>query len=337
MRGALPLLQACLCGLGLTATACVHEHPHATRALAEEGAALTYDERESHCARPEMGRDGPYRMPLAGPVEDPESLAYLGGFPREARRTAQAAGLEPLLVALLREKERSGEEPTPGLLAMRQELTMRLEAFETQLSGAAFEVHCTAGQVGDVLAELDHREHARQFGLAVASILVGAVTGVAAGAWALADSDSPGSAIVGIAGSAATAGLGVVALGRQDPTVRLTHEHNLLAPIWEGADPNHLYSSFVFHMLTLPDGSEEGSPRASILHAWSQSLDEAGAPSRSIAERTLYGAGGDYSAALLQARQEQFTRLEASLQAIARDLELLDRFVVNRIFSEPAR
>ena len=33
------------------------------------------------------------------------------------------------------------------------------------------------------------------------------------------------------------------------------HEHNLLAPIWNGADPEHVYSSFVFRMLVLPDGT----------------------------------------------------------------------------------
>jgi len=80
------------------------------------------DEKDSHCARVDMGKSGPYRMPLAGPVEDPESMAYLADFPREDRRTAQAGGLEPLLVAILREKEKAGDAPTLPLLAMQQEL-----------------------------------------------------------------------------------------------------------------------------------------------------------------------------------------------------------------------
>src|SRR5450432_3445740 len=177
--GATSGLLACILGVG--ALGCAH-----ARALGGEPAESSMviaDEKDSHCARVDMGKSGPYRMPLAGPVEDPESMAYLADFPREARRTAQAGGLEPLLVAILREKEKAGDAPTLPLLAMQQELTIRLSAFETQLQSVAFETHCTAGQVGDVIAELDHREHGRQIAIAVASIIAGALTGIAAGTW----------------------------------------------------------------------------------------------------------------------------------------------------------
>src|SRR5450432_4513238 len=113
---------------GLSATSCAHAR---APGAAPEESMVVADEKDSHCARVGISKTGPYDMPLAGPVTDPESMAYLAGFPREARRTAQAGGLEPLLVALLRERERSGGAPTLALLAVQNELVTRLEAFQT--------------------------------------------------------------------------------------------------------------------------------------------------------------------------------------------------------------
>ena len=50
-----------------------------------------------HCARATMGRDSPYRMPLAGPETDPRLAAELAVLPAEARRNAPGFFvLEPL-------------------------------------------------------------------------------------------------------------------------------------------------------------------------------------------------------------------------------------------------
>src|SRR5262245_1753638 len=91
---------------------------HASAGTRGDSHALAADELESHCARASMGKYGPYRMPLANPVTDPESMSYLADFPFEARRTARAAGLEPLLVAILREKRATGNEPSNRLLSL---------------------------------------------------------------------------------------------------------------------------------------------------------------------------------------------------------------------------
>jgi hypothetical protein len=275
-------------------------------------------------------------MPLADPLSDPDSMALLADVPAEARRAAQAGGLEPLLVALLREKNKTGDELTFSILAMRQELVMRLDAFHTQLAGAAFEVNCTARQIGDINAELDERDRKRQFTLAVTSLIIGALTGIAAGVVAIADEDTHATDYVGIAGATLTGGVGALALYRRDPAVELEHEHNLLAPIWKGSDPDHLYSSFIFRMLMVPDRSEHGSPRNEVVAAWKSQLEQAHVPSQEDAQRILYGSGGVYSSELIAVRQKNFTVLEATLASVARDLELLDRFVVRAFFGSPA-
>ncbi len=323
--------------LAACTAACSRVEPRPASAVAPgDRHALVTDERDSDCGHPDMGREGPYRFPVAGPVDDPESKAYLEGTPSEARRTAQAAGLEPLLVAMIREETRVGAELTPALVGLRDDLTMRLVAMESLVASAVFEVHCTKAQIDEVLEELDRREQNRQSTLAVASVILGALSGIAAGTLSLAAPDSPSSTIVGIGGATLSAGVGALALYRPDVAVRLDHQHNLLAPIWRADDPDHLYSTFLFRMLTLPDGSADGSPRATMVRAWVKEIERANLPSPEIAERVLYGEGGRYSRALVQVRQQNFAKLEDSLRSIDRDLELFERFVLKKLFMPTA-
>ncbi len=324
-------------GLAACTAACSRVQPQPASALTPgDQHALVADERDSDCERPDMGSDGPYRIPLAGPVDDPESKAYLEGTPSEARRTARAAGLEPLLVAMIREETRGAAELTPALIAVREDLTMQLVLMDSQVASAVFEVHCTKTRIDEVLEELDRREQSRRSTLAAASVILGALAGIAAGALNLGDPDSTPSTIVGIGGATLTAGVGALALHRPDVAVRLDHQHNLLAPIWRADDPGHLYSTFLFRMLTLPDGSADGSPRATMVREWVKKIAEANLPSPEIAERVLYGEGGRYSRALVQVRQQNFAKLEKSLLSIARDLELLERFVMKNLFMTTA-
>ncbi len=210
---------------------------------------------------------------------------------------------------------------------------MRLDAFHTQLAAASFEVHCTAEQIGEVNDELDAREQKRQATLAISSLIIGALTGIVASVLAIAKEDSHATDWVGLGGATVTAGVGALALYRRDPAVELNHEHNLLTPIWTGSDPDHLYSTFIFRMLTFPDGSEHGSPRDDLVKSWKSQLEAAGASSREPAERILYGRGGVYSSQLVAIRRKSFDELEDTLQGVARELELLDRYVVNALFT----
>ena len=298
-------------------------------------ALVVADERDSRCARPRMDRFSPYRMPLADPVSDPESLSYLMDFPTEARRAARAGGLEPLLVDLLRAKQASQGEPSLRALSLQAELSLRLSALETQVLSLAYEVHCTAGQVKDVVDELDRRERQRQFTLAVSSLVAGAVGGTASGVWALSDPDNTRGPTTLVVGSGlATAVLGALSLVHQDPHVVLIHHHNLLGPVWRAKDPDHLFPSFVFRMLNMPSETERGSPRAVLVGAWSERL-ATGGPWPASVESLLYGAGGRYPRELVELRQAQLEGLESAVQAIGRDLELLNRYLVRRLTGTP--
>ena len=283
-----------------------------------------------------MGVFGPYRMPLAEPVSDPEDMRLLDVLPPEARRTARAAGLEPLLVRLIRAhgaRASGGPESEPLL---QQELTLRLLAFDSQVSALTFEIECTRRLVSELAADLDSQESDRQFGLAASSLVIGAGTGVFAGAWTLAGESDELANIVAIGGSIVTAALGTAVLIVPNRGVALEHRQNVLQPIQVGKDPDHLYPSFVFRMLTAVYANDPHPPRDGLLQDFEHSLEaHVSEPQRPIARRILFGVGGSYSRALLETRRELFQLLQSAVQGVARDLELLNRFLV-RLLATPA-
>ena len=300
------------------------------------GKTPSANEADFHCARATMGRDSPYRMPLAGPEADPRLAAYLAVLPPEARRTALAAGLEPLLARLLDERARAESQPSPQQLLMQEALLARVVAFHAQVSAAAFEAGCTADMIQKVLSERAHHEQSRQVAIAIGSLAAGAVAGVAAGVWGLSDGSSKGPPIMAIAGGIASTALGAVALTHEDPPLWFRHPRNRLTAVWAGADPDHLYPSFVFRMLTFAGAAGARSPRDELLETWRHKLDDdaSEAAERASAERLLQGDGGIYDDDLLTLRAEMFEGIESAVNGMTRDLELLNRSLV-RVLAQP--
>ena len=315
----LPLLSALLAGCSILTPADLR--------------TLHAQEHELHCARASMGASSPYRMPLAPPLEDPAALATLDVLPPEARHAARAAGLEPLLVDLLRARAELpvGAPAAPHAVQLQQELTLRLIAFDSQVSSLAFEVSCTRQRISTLLSTLDRREGARQFTLAAASLIVGAVTGIASGVWGLKSSQTTNAAYLGIAGGVATTALGAAALVVPPRWVRLQHEHNLLRPMVLGADPDHLYPSFVFRMMTAQYPGESSTTQAALLADFNASIESVSGWKRERIEETVFGDGGDYDRSLLELREDLMRTLESAVQGVARQLELLDRALVRSL------
>ncbi|MGC4087213.1 MAG: hypothetical protein QM756_04775 [Polyangiaceae bacterium] len=288
------------------------------------------DELAFHCARKVMGRDSPYRMPLAGKEANPELARYLSMIPPGARRTAFAAGLEPLLSRLF--QANSGESGSrAAAFGMQDELTLRLVAFDAQVSSAAIEAGCTADMIRKVSADVAHRQQDRQLALTVTSLVLGAVSSTAAGAWTLADEESGTAPIVlGVAGGVVSTSFAFGALTDTPRAITYRHARNRLTPLWRGADPDHLYPSFVFRMLTLPTEGGEPPPRERMIQSWFEAAKGVLTPWQM---RALFeGDGGEYDDRLLSLRAAMFEDLESEVQGVARDLELLDRALVRALF-----
>jgi hypothetical protein len=292
------------------------------------------DEFGFRCAREPMPADSPYRMPLAREEPDPALAAHLAVLPPRARRTALAAGLEPLLARILQARSVS-TEPSRELAEREHELQLRLHALSAQVTAVEFEARCTAQMLEKVQTNFLDREQARQVKLATVSLMVGAALATAAGVWALADDDSHAPVILGIAGGGIAAGLGTYALIHEAHPIRVLHRPNRLTPIERGSDPEHLYPTFVFRMLTYPQPAQGKSPRDELVASWHRELEEALPRSETAdADALLNGSGGRYEDVRLALRARRFQDLELAVLGIARDLELLDRSLV-RIFTMP--
>jgi hypothetical protein len=292
------------------------------------------DEAEFHCARAAMPASSPYRMPLAREEPDSALAARLDVLPARSRRTVLAAGLEPLLARILEERATSAE-PSFELLEREHELELRLNALSAQVSAVEFEARCTSDMIDKTASGLGQREQGRQLMLAAGSLVLGAAIGTAAGAWALIDDESHGPIVLGIAGSGAAVGFGALALTHEMHPIHFVHTPNRLTPLERGSDPDHLYPTFVFRMLTFPQPAQEPSPRDEMLSVWQRELDEYVPPNEAPAANALLrGSGGRYDESLLALRARRFQHLEFSVQGMARDLELLDRSLV-RLFTMP--
>ncbi|HEX6239400.1 MAG TPA: hypothetical protein VFZ61_00850, partial [Polyangiales bacterium] len=282
--------------------------------------------RGRECVRAFLGKDSPYGELSGQPVED----AVLDQVPNEARRTARAAGLEPLIASALR---RAREAHTPlDLVILKQDLGLRLISLETQLAAIIFEAECTGELIEAMNFELDQVQQNRGVILAVGSLVVGAVLATAAGIWDLVGTESKGPAVLGLTAGLGSAALGAAAFVPPASSLRYQHQRNLLIPILHNEDREQLYPTFVFRLLTLPRSSNEDSPRALLIEAWNDLLEEnVEADEREQARALLFGEGGEYSAELLDLRERMYDALETQLNALARDLELLDRFLVREL------
>lgn len=294
-------------------------------------AFVVSDEANAQCNHGVPGPDSAYRETLPGPVTDPELLRYVARIDPDVRRTAVAAGLEPLIARLLLEQERSAE-PSIQSLAMRQELAERVSAMETRLAAMEFEVDCVRGLLRDALDVYTESETDRQLDLTIASLVVGAVSGVAAGAWDLANARAAtpffedGPLLLSIAGAVVTTALGVAVISPKERPITYLHERNVLEPVMRGDDPQRAYPTFIFRMLTLPTTAGDPTPQQELVATWQQlAIDAIDADERTLADAIIYGAGGVYDPQLLTLHENMLEQLGATLDAFAGDIDLLTR------------
>ncbi len=295
---------------------------------------LVSETASDRCMHGVPGPNSPYREPLPGAEEDPARRAYVEALDPTVRRTAVAAGLEPLLAHVLEVRARGADPHDPALLSMHLELAQRIASLETQLTAIEFECDCVRNLLYVELGEYEESETDRQLAYTIVSLVVGAATSLTAAVWDLANSSTTtpvaeeAPLVIGIGGALAGTGLGAAVLVRQPREVTYVHEHNLLEPVLDGQDPDLLYPTFVFRMLTMPSVGGGPSPRDRLVATWEDELGEAvSRDRRPLASEIVFRDGGVYDPSLLSAHQSMLQELGAELDAMARDIDLLARAV----------
>jgi len=287
-----------------------------------------WEGRGRECVRPFVNRATAYSD---GPDAAEADVPALASVPPEAGRTIRAARISRIVARALTAAQQ-GENLTVEHLITRQELGMRLISLETQLTAMIFEAECTGELIEAMTFELEDRSDLRDLRLALGSLVVGALSATVAGIWDLVDGDSKGPAVLGLSGGVVSAAVGASAFLKHPQSMQYLHQRNLLAPVVAGVDTDELYPRFVFSLLVLPAPDAAPTPRDRLLARWRALIEEVvPRAERKAAEHLLYGGGGVYSQELLALRERMYDALETELNAQARDLELLDRFLVRAL------
>jgi hypothetical protein len=276
------------------------------------------------CVRFSTGHEVSATAPTPGDeaVEDVETL--LAEVPPDVRRTVRAAGIERALARLLRDRE--ANLPELEIMVHRHAVELRLQLLKMQVDSTTFEADCTGELIEGLQATLDREEGDREMRWTVASIVAGSVAAAGAGAWELAAPDSKGPPVTGIVGGVVAGGMGLASFVEPDRKIFLEHHRNLLTPIVTGQDPDHIYPSFVFNLLTLPQ-KDAPPPRETLRAELNGILDDAvAANERERAAALVYGAGGTYDRRLIDARETMLDEVERTVAAFKRDLEVLSRY-----------
>jgi len=260
------------------------------------------------------------------------------------RRTAVAAGIEPLLARVVRAdaRRRAGEaESSEELFALRDELAARMSARQMQLLATEFDVDCVRGLIQDVTGDYEVAETDRQLALTIASLAAGTIASIGAASWDVANNhaESPavpdGPLVVGVVGGLVTTGLGAAVLVPRPRAILFLHEKNLLTSIREGTDPQRAFSPSIFRLLTIPMSDGSPTPRDELVSSWDRELERLGRADGELAVELVFGAGGVYDIELLDAHQRMLQELGASLDALARNLDLLGRAVAELLRVSP--
>jgi hypothetical protein len=257
----------------------------------------------------------------ASQIPSPAVTAIYSG---RALRVAEAVGIVDEL------DELHSLPPSVGasgeLVEKRQTIIERLELAKADISAAAVTADCEQGRADILRDSLKDRETARTRALTIASLGVGALTSVAAGAWALSDGDaSTGPAAVGIAGGALGAVLGALALTTSGSRVHLSHPRNQLRDLWINPARSAIFAPSVWHFLT--HGREhEPTVRDQMTSRWMNN-GMLGRDDETRAHRIalFFGDGGDYDLDELRARSDMLDELQAEVDLMNQELELLLR------------
>jgi hypothetical protein len=171
----------------------------------------------------------------------------------------------------------------------------------------------------------------------VASLVVGAAAVLVAGIWELAGTESDGPLITGLAGAGAATALGAAALAAPGRRIVFVHEQNLLSPIERGQDPDHLYPTFVFRLLTLPTPTGVPAPRELLIQEWHRQIEQSVPVDRHAAAASLlWGAGGVYDDDVLTLRRRLYEELESTLDSFARGVDQLNVTLAQVLGQRPA-
>jgi hypothetical protein len=194
---------------------------------------------------------------------------------------------------------------------VRQHIQNRIMLANAEIGAFAAELECEGQRVDQIAKYVETMNSKKITRLTVASIVVGAATGIGG---ALVNNDNWNKGVT-IGGGVVGAGLGIAALNPRGRKVELLHKRNPLRNIWL-QENNHDISSFLWFMLTEKRISNTGanSLAVNLKHRWVRYQFEGNI--EDAAASVNFTGGGIYRAGDLRDRADMIRQLQAEVRSL---------------------
>jgi hypothetical protein len=293
------------------------------------------EEFEGRCALAAKPSHGARMAQSSNRLEELEAAPLPPALSSQSREIAQTIGVLNLIKLISALEDRHVQEALAAhvrLLDARQQLSTQIQSALFEVESATAEVRCErerAVQLADLLEESLNRDVKV---LTVSAIISGAVFGFASGGLFLAGVTTAGTA-VGIAGGVVETVLGALALNDQR-SASFQHKRNILREIWVGPEDQKILPDMVWRFLNQPLNEEprHRSLRDTLILRWRENDGLATDGSDTDRQRTalLFGHGDVYEIDDLRARAAMLSLLEADINLMTQDLNLLMEEVLVR-------
>ncbi len=264
----------------------------------------------------------------------------LAAFSPQAVAIADTIGARELLVSLpvLEEAAARGVEGAlVRLLWARQQLSDRVLLGFLDVAQTAAEADCEEERADQLADRLQEEREKRTRYMTVVAIVGDGLVGILSGGLSLAGQDTAAAA-GGISGGVLATGFGLGAIwGTVEYEFR--RERNLLREIWEGPGQSSLMPASLWRYLSRPLGEDPTgrSLRESLIARWRQDgrLGDPGSETERRRIALFFGEGGAYTIEELRARAAMLDLLEADVNLMSQDLDLLLSEVLARDVPQP--
>lgn len=260
-----------------------------------------------------------------------DALAFLSPASRQLAEVIQVQHLVSQIPILEKELSRGVPDARIRLIELRQALSDQVLAALFDAISAAAELECEKGRADALASGMEEKQNDIQQRRTVIALLSDATAGLLSGIFLFGGSDvlAGGADIIGniLQGSFGWAALG----GQQEYELRLTRNH--LKEVWEGPESSTLFPASVWRYLNRPltEGRID-SRRKLLVQEWKTRLGEMASEKEQLRMQLFFGEGGTFTGTQLRQRAEMLDRVKASVRLMGKDLNLLFRESLGRLY-----
>lgn len=285
--------------------------------VTQKNSALPFLSKESYCVPPKYVNYFKYNHHTnADSVLNANSMLRLK-FSAESILIMNVLRINDEVYEIVKQSDKKNLETSVRLNALKQQIDNRVWLANSEIDALSAELDCEGERIDQIAQFIDDKNSNSNNKLTVASIVIGAVSGITS-VLITKESINNGVAIgAGVIG----AGLGFATLNPKGKKIELITTRNLLRDIWLEQNNNDI-SPFVWYMLTEPRFSNTGkssllknTKNRWLLYQFDDNLKLAN-------QSVNFSSGGIYFAEDLHARSQMINQLQSVVRSTKQNLNV---------------